>query len=277
MAAKYVSINNQLFLEEDAKIAVTDLAMHRGYGIFDYLKVIDNRPIFIEDHFNRFYASAKEMYLDVMFDRTQLRKAVEELVEKNGVATSGIKLLLTGGYSEDGYKAGKPNLVILQYPLNMQQENEPGVGMKLITYGHQRQLPYIKTIDYLQAVRLHPFMRENKVDDVLYHNNGTITECPRSNFYIVTGNEIVTAANNILRGITRSKVLDFKIDGYNIIERDFTLDDLSGAREAFITSTTQYAYPVSEINGQLIGDGNTGTVTRQVRELLFKLTYDTNN
>jgi branched-chain amino acid aminotransferase len=273
MAAKYVSINNQLFLEEDARIGVSDLAMHRGYGIFDYFKVIDKHPIFIEDHFNRFYNSAKEMHMEVMFDRVELRKAIEELIEKNGVPTSGIKLLLTGGYSEDGYKMGKPNLIISQYPLNMQEEDHFDMGMKLITYSHQRQLPFIKTIDYLQAVRLHPFMKENNADDVLYHNNGTITECPRANFFIVTGNKIITPANNILKGITRSKVLNFKIDGYTIIEKDFTLDELTNIHEAFITSTTQYAYPVAAIDGKLIGDGKIGPVTRQVREQLFKLIY----
>jgi branched-chain amino acid aminotransferase len=273
MAAKYVSINNQLFLEEDAKIGVSDLAMHRGYGIFDYLKVIDNRPIFIEDHFNRFYNSAREMYLEVMLDRAQLRKAVNELIEKNGIATSGIKLLLTGGYSEDGYKLGKPNLIISQYPLNLQEENKLDTGMKLVTYDHQRQLPHIKTIDYLMAVRLHPFMNEKGANDVLYHNTGVITECPRANFFVVIDKDIITPKSNILRGITRSKVLNFKISGYTIAEEDFSIDDLSGIKEAFITSTTQYAYPVAAIDGRIVGDGKIGPVTKQIRELLFKLTH----
>jgi len=273
MAAKYVSINNQLILEEEAKLGVSDLAMHRGYGIFDYLKVIDNRPIFIEDHLNRFYNSAKEMYLDVMMDRAQLKNAIEELIEKNGIATSGIKLLLTGGYSEDGYRMGKPNLVILQYPLNLQEENKLDAGMKLVTYDHQRQLPFIKTIDYLMAVRLHPFMKEKNADDVLYHNTGVITECPRANFFVVIDKEIITPKSNILRGITRSKVLNFKVSGYTIAEEDFSIDDLSSIKEAFITSTTQYAYPVSAIDGRLVGDGKIGPVTKQVREQLFKLTY----
>lgn len=273
MAAKYVSINNQLFPEEDAKIGVSDLAMHRGYGIFDYLKFIDNRPIFLEDHLDRFFNSAHEMHLQVALSRDELKKAIVELVEKNGVATCGVKMLLTGGYSADGYVMGKPNLIISQYPLNMDEENEFETGMKLITYDHQRQLPFIKTIDYLMAVRLHPYMKEKKVDDVLYHNTGVITECPRANFFVVTDKEIWTPGNNILKGITRSKVLKFKISGYPIIERDFSIDDFKNVREAFITSTTKYAYPVSVIDGKMIGNGRIGPVTKQVRELLFKLTY----
>ncbi len=81
MAAKYVSINNQLVLAADAKVGVGDLAMHRGYGIFDYFKVVDSRPIFMEDHFNRFFNSAKEMHLDVMLNRDELRKTIAELTQ----------------------------------------------------------------------------------------------------------------------------------------------------------------------------------------------------
>ena len=271
MAAKYVSINNELVLAANAKVGVGDLAMHRGYGIFDYFKVVDGRPIFMEDHFNRFYSSAKEMHLDVMLNRDELKKTIIEVMENNDMPNSGIKLLLTGGYSEDGYKMGKPNLIILQYPLGFKEGNQVETGLKLATANHQRQLPSIKTIDYLMAVRLHTFMKENGFDDVLYHNNGIITECPRANFWIVSGNEIITAVSNILRGITRSKVLDFKVVGYTIVERDFTLDDLANAQEAFITSTTQYAYPVAAIDGKMIGDGKIGPVTRKVKETLLTL------
>lgn len=271
MIGKYVSVNGGLVLAEDAGIGVGDLAMHRGYGIFDYFKLVNGRPIFMEEHLDRFFNSAREMYLDVEPSREQLRKAVEELIYRNDMPASGIKLLLTGGYSEDGYKMGKPNLLIIQYPLAFQEENVPGMGLKLATHNHQRQLPYIKTIDYLAAVRLHPFMKENGIDDILYHNNGTITECPRANFFIVTNNEILTPANNILRGITRSKALKFQIDGYRVVERDFTLDDIANAREAFVTSTTQYASPVAEIDGRMIGDGKIGPATRLVREQLYKL------
>ncbi|MEO6979934.1 MAG: aminotransferase class IV, partial [Mucilaginibacter sp.] len=226
--------------------------------------------------FNRFYNSAKEMHLDVSLSRAELRNAIDEVMERNNMPNSGIKLLLTGGYSEDGYKMGRANLIILQYPLGFKEGNQGETGLKFATVNHQRQLPSIKTIDYLMAVRLHPFMKENGFDDVLYHNNGIITECPRANFWIVSGNEIITAANNILRGITRSKVLDFKVDGYTIVERDFTLDDLTNAQEAFITSTTQYAYPVAAIDRKFIGDGKIGLVTRQVKEQLLKLICESN-
>lgn len=258
-------------MADDAKIGVNDLAMHRGYGIFDYFKLVDGRPVFMEEHFNRFFNSAAQMYLDAEPSREQLKQTVEELIDRNNMPASGIKLLLTGGYSEDGYKMSKPNLIIIQYPLAFPREHDAIKEMKLATHHHVRQVPHIKTIDYLAAVRMHPFMKENGLDDILYQKDGIISECPRANFFIVTDNEIITASNNILKGITRSKVLNFKIEGYQIVERDFKLDELYRAKEAFITSTTQYAVPVTVVDGRTIGDGRIGVVTKQVRQQLYKL------
>lgn len=258
--AKYASINNEIVPETSAKLGISDLSIHRGYGIFDFLKIINNRPIFIEDHLNRFFRSASEMYLEVGLDRAGLKQAIGDLMDANGLPDSAIKIILTGGYSEDGYVMGKPNLIITQVPFKMETRNATE-GLKLITYNHQRQLPAIKTIDYLQAIRLRPFMKQNNADDVLYYNNNLITECPRANFFIVTEDEIITPKDNILGGITRSKLLKLEIDGYKIIERNIALDELAAAKEAFITSSTKNAYPVLSIDGKPVGDGKPGNVT----------------
>ena len=60
----YISINFELYKESEAKILVTDLALQRGYGIFDFLKTINNQIIFAADHFNRFYNSAKNYIME---------------------------------------------------------------------------------------------------------------------------------------------------------------------------------------------------------------------
>lgn len=250
----YVSINNQLFSQEEANISVSDLSVQRGYGIFDFLKTINYKPVFLEDYLNRFYHSAKEMHLPVPFSRTELQEAIEGLIDKNNIPNSGIKIILTGGYSEDGYTMSKPNLVIVQSPLEI-NEHYAGNGVSLVTYNHQRQIPHVKTIDYLQAIRLQPFVKERGAEDLLYHQNGFIRECPRANFFIVTEKEIVTPKSEILKGITRSKILSLKIDGYTIVERDFKLEDVYKAKEAFISSSTKNAFPVYQVDGKQIGDG----------------------
>ena len=269
----YISINFQLHKEDEAKILVTDLALQRGYGIFDFLKTIDNRIIFKDNHFDRFYNSAKELNLNIDFSREELHHAIVQLMEKNNTPNSGIKFILTGGYSEDGYTMAKPNLVITQVPFEI-AKNGLQNGMKLVTYNHQRQLASIKTIDYLQAIRLQSFIKENDANDVLYHDNGYLRECPRANFFIVKGNKVLTAKTNILKGITRSKVLLLNNETLSVEEQDITLEDLSEATEAFITSSTKNIWPILAVDGKVIGDGKTGKITTLLHDQLLQVIHN---
>ena len=270
MSKRYISINHQLYTEEEAKISVSDLSIQRGFGIFDFLKTINSQPIFLDDHFNRFYNSAKEMNLTVGVNRTELKSSIDELMKSNNLPNSGLKFILTGGFSEDGYTMSKPNLILTQVPFKI-DKTDFNKGIRLVTYQHQRQLPAIKTIDYLQAIRLQSYIKENLADDVLYHNNESIRECPRANFFIVKGNNVITAKTDILRGITRSKILSLKIGGLNLIEEDFNLTDIATADEAFISSSTKNALPVLSIDGKPIGDGKPGEITRKINDALYRL------
>ncbi|SFG73223.1 aminotransferase class IV [Pedobacter insulae] len=270
MSNRYISINHQLYTEENAKISVSDLSIQRGFGIFDFLKTVDNKAIFLEDHFNRFYNSAKEMNLTIGVDREGLKASIDQLMEKNKMPNSGLKFILTGGFSEDGYTMTKPNLILTQVPFEIDLAAFDK-GMKLVTYQHQRQLPTIKTIDYLQAIRLQGYIKENLSDDVLYHQQGSIRECPRANFFIVKDNKVITPKTDILKGITRSKILSLEINNYTISEEDFTLNDIATADEAFISSSTKNALPVLAVDGKTIGDGRPGPITRKINNELYRL------
>ena len=265
MKAKFISINNQLFLEEEAKIHVSDLSVQRGFGIFDFLKTINGKPIFIEDHFNRFYNSAKELNITVPYSKENLFKAINDLMQGNNLPDSGLKIILTGGFSPDGYLMADPNLIITQTPFKLDEANFDK-GMRLITYNHQRQLANVKTIDYLQAILLQPKVKQQLADDILYHHNGAIRECPRANFFIVKDKTIATPKTSILWGITRGKILNFSIAGYNITDQDFTLEDLATADEAFITSSTKNIMPILNIDGNDVGNGKVGAVTTLIKD-----------
>ncbi len=266
MSYIYAVINGDFILKEEATILISDLSIQRGYGIFDYFRTVNNSPVFLEDHLDRFYRSASGMNLAATVDRDQLKEIIQQLMDKNNIPDSGIRLTLTGGYSEDGYSLATPNLLITQTPFTFNKENF-NKGIRLITFDHQRQLPQVKTIDYVMAIHLQPFIKENNADDVLYHNNGAICECPRSNFFIVTkNNEVVTPAKNILEGITRKKILDFT--EFDCKEADISLEDIKNAREAFVTSTTKNVLPVLLIDGSIIGNGKPGKVTAEIYEKL---------
>jgi D-alanine transaminase/branched-chain amino acid aminotransferase len=269
MSANYVLINDDLVLKEDAKISISDLSVQRGYGVFDFFKTVHGEPVFLEDHLNRLYASAAEMFLTVPFDRNALQKVIRQLMNKNDLPDSGIRITLTGGYSGDGYALGTANLLITQSAFTF-DKNGFEKGTRLVMFEHQRQLPYVKTIDYLQAIRLQHFIKQNNADDVLYHSASGMGECPRSNFFIVTNNdEVITPDKNILRGITRKKILE--LTGFNTTAAAIYPEQIQSIKEAFITSTTKIVLPVLSINGNIIGDGKPGNVTRAIFDRLLSL------
>ena len=272
MKQNFTIINGEFMDKETAKLLITDLSIQRGYGIFDFFKTIDKRPIFLEDHLDRFFFSVSEMNLKSELKRDQLKKMVLQLIEKNDIPNSGVRITLTGGYSEDGYSIAKPNLLITQAPFEYKR-SDFDKGIRLITNEHQRQLPHVKTIDYLYAIYLQRSIRERKADDVLYHNQSEITECPRANFFVITqNNEVITPAKNILRGVIRKKILNFG-QLVNIREGLITLKDLENAKEAFITSSTKNVLPVLKINNRLIGDGKPGEITTKISRKLMELIY----
>jgi len=269
-ARKFVYINDTFVAEATASILVSDLAVQRGYGIFDFFKTLGGRPIFLQDHLERFYHSASMMHLKIKQTPVELEMILRELLERNQIPTSGVKIILTGGYSPDGYtQAEYPNLIITQSPLNISLSFNRE-GMKLVTYPYQRQLAAMKTLDYSMAIWLQPFIKENHADDVLYHSEGLVKEIPRANFFIVTKDqEVITAKSNVLSGVIRKNILNLENAGLKITERDFTLAELENAAEAFITSTTKHILPVLQIDGRPVGDGKAGKISEQLYTLLI--------
>lgn len=272
----YSIINGEFLLKDEAKILISDLSIQRGFGIFDYFRTNNFQPIFLEDHLDRFFYSASQMGLEAGCSREELLQLIVKLIEKNQIPNSGIRITLTGGYSEDGYSIAKPNLIITQSSFSFNKENF-NKGIRLITYHHQRQLPQVKSIDYLMAIYLQPFLKEKNAEDLLYFDSNEIRECPRSNFFAVTEkDEVITPARNILKGITRKKILEFS--GFNTKEVPIYLDDLLIIKEAFITSTTKNILPVIEINGKPVGNGKPGAISQKIYEkmLVLKEHYPSN-
>jgi branched-chain amino acid aminotransferase len=268
-----IFVNDEFVPSDRASLLVADLAIQRGYGIFDFFKTLDHTPIFLDDHLDRFFHSAANLRLTVGRMREQLKTIIADLQKINSIPDSGIRMTLTGGYSPDGYSLSQPNLIITQTPLQAPITATCFPPIRLVTYPHCRQMPETKTIDYLMAIWLQPYIREHGADDVLYHQDGVISECPRSNFFIVTaGNTLATPARNILKGITRKKILELAHTHIRTEERDITLADLSTAREAFITSTTKHILPVSHIDGHPIGQMTPGPVSQYLNEQLYHQT-----
>jgi D-alanine transaminase/branched-chain amino acid aminotransferase len=270
MSTHQAIINGNFVAADEARITISDLSIQRGYGIFDFFKVLNGRPIFLDDHLERFYRSASLLRLPVQQTREELKALLRELLRRNNQPNCGVRITLTGGHSDDGYSIGQPNLLVTQRPLpNNKALSERGI--RLMTHEHQRQIPEAKSIDYLMPIWLQPILREKNADDVLYHRGRLLSECPRSNIFVVTPkDEVLTPARNVLKGVIREKILQLAQSNIRASERDVTLDDLRAAKEVFMTSTTKNILPVVSIDGAPVGSGKPGSVGSQLSELLSK-------
>ncbi len=260
-------LNGRFIPLSEATIPVNDLGLQRGYGIFDFLRITDGVPLFLEDHLDRFYRSADKMRLSIPLNRDELRSIIKELLQRNGLDNAGIKLLLTGGPSSDGYSlTGSPNLLISEQLIPSPPDTIFLPGYKLVSYPHRRQVPEVKTTDYLMAIHLQPWVKEKNADDILYHRNGVISECPRSNFFIVTKEDVlVTPSENILKGITRKQLLAIASGiSISIEEREVSLNDVRLAKEAFITSSTKRLIPVIKLDDHLFAPFSENSVTARL-------------
>jgi D-alanine transaminase/branched-chain amino acid aminotransferase len=262
-----VYFNDRFVKNEEAMLHVSDLSIQRGFAVFDFFRTLHGIPLFMSDHLDRFYTSANAMHLPVRQNKEELSSILIELVQKTGIQQAGVRMMLTGGYSPNSYNPTSPNLLITCNPVKISLDEDFERGISIITYGHQREMPHIKSINYQMAVYLQPLLKEKNVDDVLYYKNNIITEFPRSNIFIVTKeNKLATPGHNVLHGITRKKVLSLAKDIMPVEECDITLDELLAAKEIFLTSTTKKILPVLKLNEQPIGDGKPGKFT----SVLFK-------
>jgi branched-chain amino acid aminotransferase len=266
-------INGEFISIENASIPINDLGIQRGYGVFDFLRVAGDKPLFIDDHLDRFFYSAEVMRLKIKQERTELKSIIQELINTNKLNHSGIRIILTGGESVDGYIISEPRLSIIQQSLKPPPDKLPDTGIMLVSNEYQRQLPHVKTTDYLMAIWLQPWMKEKNADDILYHHNGYISECPRSNFFMITKkNILVTPKEKILNGITRKKVIDLaKKIGIETEERDIHLNEITEIKEAFITSSTKRMLPVSKIDDYKLDALYTSGIMQTIWQQLVEL------
>lgn len=265
-------INNQFVEAEKAVLPVSDLSIQRGYGVFDFFRMVDNIPLFIDHHLDRLQHSASVLRLQLPFTKEELKKIIAELIDKNQLTTSGIRITVTGGNSIDTYTPTTPNLIITQSQLTMDEVFDPSKGLHLITEEYVRELPTAKSINYLMGVYLQQKVKDAGADDVLYVKNGFISELPRSNVFIVSkNNELITPDSNVLYGITRKHILQLASSVAIVKEEAVHIEDVLQAKEVFVSSTTKRLLPVFSVNGKQIADGKAGTTTALLYHLFQEL------
>lgn len=264
-------MNGKIIPLAKATLPIMDIAVLRGHGVFDSMSAVGERAIHGDQHFKRFFASAKEARIPVRYTKTEIESALRAVLRKNKFPRSKVRIVATGGetiHSGLEFNAATAAVFIIVEPY-MQPASAPYErGVSLMTVEYQRPLPYAKTTNYMLAVNLQEERKKKKAFEILYTFNGHVYECTTSNFFIVKNNQLITADTGILKGISRKFVLDSaKKVGLKAVERPVTLKDVATADEAFITGTYKGIVPVVKVDKMVIGNGKVGHAAESFQEL----------
>jgi len=267
-------LNNQWVKTDDLKISAFDLAIVRGFGVFDFLRTYNKKPFLLEEHLDRFFNSLKILEMKSVKTKKEIKKIVEEGIMKNNFPETNIKIIQTGGESDDGISPkGKYNFIVMFTPAITYPKSYFQNGTKVITYPFFRFFPRVKSLNYLVGVLAVKKAKKQKAVEALYVDDKKIYEGVTSNFFAVIEEKIVTPKDNILIGITRqiviklAKKLDLKIE-----ERPLFLKEIPYFSEAFITSSTRGIMPVVAIDNQKINGGKLGKITKILMKEFKNLT-----
>jgi branched-chain amino acid aminotransferase len=251
-----------------------DLGILRGYGMFDYFRTYNGVPFRWDDYWQRFENSAKLLKLPLALNQEETAKILADLHALAGEREVAFRFVLTGGYAPDSVHVVQPNFLIRTEALP--QDNPAGLlkGIKVLPYRYVRDLPEIKTTNYVHMVLMAEEMKKQGASDLLFHKDGQVSELTRSNFFIFKGDTLITSDSNILNGVTRKVVLELAKAHFKIELRTLSYAELESADEAFTTSSTKWVMPVVQIGDNPVGDGKAGKRTLLLQELFKKVVAD---
>lgn len=252
---------------EESRLPLNDLALLRGYGVFEFLRTCGGSLFCWEEHLARLHHSAEALHLKVPLTDEELRVIAQKLIAGSDLAIPALRILLTGGAADADPLLSDPQLIMIAEELTTYPDALYQRGMRLLSVKYQRELPGVKTLNYINDLRLLPLRRRQHADELLYYTENGITECPRSSFFLFAGETLITPAADILPGVTRQLVLELAGQAFPVKEGVIPLSEVHQAQEAFITSTSKGVMPVTEVDGNPLGTGEVGERTRIIRHL----------
>ncbi len=263
-----VHVNGTLRPRAEAVVSVFDSGFVLGDGVWEGLRVHGGHPVFLDRHLDRLFEGAKALALDIGLGRDDLRRAVYETLRANGM-TDGVhvRLMVTRGVKRTPYQdprmtVGPATIVIVPEYKQPTAATLAG-GIRLFTV-HVRR-PYPDVVD----PKLNTHSKLNDItaciqaytagadEALMLDPHGFVATCNSTHFFVVRRGELWTSTGDFcLGGITRGTVLDVAREaGIPAHERTFSLTDVYGADEAFVTGTFAGLVPVREVDGRTIGDG----------------------
>jgi branched-chain amino acid aminotransferase len=277
--AATVNVNGRVFDQEHAVISVFDHGFLYGEGVYETLRTYNGQPFLFDRHMRRLRRSADMLALAVPMTDAEIDARFRETMRTAGLGDSTdreayLRILVTRGIGELTYDPAAtptPSVIVIAKPnVNPPADVfERGVRVSLvpIVRNHPGSVnPLIKSNNLLNnALAMQEAFRRGGFEGVMRNYRGELAECTQSNLFIVKNGAALTPPIDagLLPGITREFLFEVGRDaGIDVREAVLRDDDLFGADESFLTSTTREVVPIVQVDDRTIGSGRPGPVTR---------------
>lgn len=272
-------LNGEFVREDQATISVFDRGFLFSDGVYEISAVMNGKLVDNVGHLARLERSLEKIGVVSPYTREEIIALQEQIIEKNHMQHGGIYIQITRGIEKDRdflpATDTKPTFMLIPQPKNLFDNPLAERGISVMTLPEIRWAKRdIKSIGLLGAVLAKKTAHEQGYDDAWFIEDGFVTEGSANNAYIIKDKQIITKApsEKILNGITRQTIQRFVGQrGLSFVERDFNIEEALAADEAFVSSATMLIVPVVSIDGNAIGNGNVGKITRQLRETYIEM------
>jgi len=275
-----IYVNGAMKRREEATVSVFDSGFVLGDGVWEGLRIVDGHPVFLDAHLDRLYEGAKAIALDIGLDRAALTRAIQDTLAANEMRNGvHVRLMVTRGLKRTPYQdprvvSGPATIVIIPEYKNPLPETLER-GLKLFTVHVRRGYPDV------QDPKLNSHSKLNCItaciqaytagadEGLMLDPHGFVATCNSTHFFIARKGAVWTSTGQYcLSGITRANVLEVcREAAIPAFEKSFSLTEVYGADEAFVTGTFAGVVPVREIDGRIIGEGRRGPVVERIQGL----------
>ena len=276
-----IYVDGKIVPRSEAKVSVYDSGFMLGDGVWEGLRFYNGTWAFLDEHINRLYEAAKALDLDINLNEVELISALEKTRLANRITKDAhARVMVTRGIKARPFQhpslslQGPTVVIIIEH--SVPKFSRP---IKLATVPNIRGLPMTQDPKLNSHSKLNCILaciaaQKAGADEALMLDvNGFVCTTNSCNFFIVRSGEVWTSTGDYcLNGITRKKVIEIcKLEGIPIFEKNFSLLEVYGADESFLTGTFGAQVPVGLVDGRLIGNGVAGDITKRIRSAYFDL------
>lgn len=266
-----IYLNGAFRPRQEGFVDIEDRGFQFADGLYEVILVRQGRPSFLSEHLERLRRNASLIKLDLPTDFERWSEVTQDLIVKNALQSGIVYLQITRGVAPREHWSAREKTPTSVIYVKAMEDNREALqnGIKVKSVLDERWgWCNIKSIGLLPNVLAKEEAYRAGAKEAVFHRQGRVTEGASSNVFMIKNGKVLTAPadNLILDGITRRQVLSIcQGNGVPYAERPFTLEELRTAEEAFITSTTNHVTPVVHLDGQPIGNGQPGEITRQLQ------------